>query len=62
MSSKLIQTDASINSGNSGGALITPKGEVLGVVAAKLKGFGVEGVSFCIPSYEIINKLRVVQP
>ncbi|MFK7798504.1 MAG: S1C family serine protease [Aureispira sp.] len=56
---KLIQTDASINSGNSGGPLVNRKGEVIGVVSAKLKGFGVEGVAFGIPAYEILEKLKI---
>jgi S1-C subfamily serine protease len=58
--SKLIQTDASINSGNSGGPLINKNGEVIGVVSAKLKGFGVEGVAFGIPAYEIFDKLKII--
>ena len=58
--SKLIQTDASINSGNSGGAILNKEGIVLGVVASKLKGFGIEGVAFGIPSYEIFDKLKIV--
>lgn len=44
-----IQTDASINSGNSGGALVNSKGQVIGVNALKLSGTGVEGVGFAIP-------------
>ncbi len=56
---KLLQTDASINSGNSGGALVTRDGLVLGVVSSKLRGFGVEGVAFGIPAYEITEKLNI---
>lgn len=44
-----IQTDASINSGNSGGALVNSKGQVIGVNTLKLSGTGVEGVGFAIP-------------
>lgn len=44
-----IQTDASINSGNSGGALVNSKGQVIGVNTLKLSGTGVEGVWFAIP-------------
>lgn len=44
-----IQTDASINSGNSGGALVNSKGRVIGVNTLKLSGTGVEGVGFAIP-------------
>lgn len=57
---KLIQTDASINPGNSGGAIVTKQGVVLGVVSSKLKGFGIEGVAFGIPAYEIFDRLKVV--
>lgn len=57
--SKLIQTDASINSGNSGGAMVNKEGKVIGVVSSKVKGFGIEGVAFGIPAYEIIDKLKI---
>ncbi|WP_162342907.1 S1C family serine protease [Cyclobacterium salsum] len=56
---KLIQTDASINGGNSGGALVDKNGTVLGVVSAKLTGPGIEGVAFGIPSYEIFDRLKI---
>lgn len=56
---KLIQTDASINGGNSGGALVNKQGEVLGVVQAKVKGFGVEGIAFGIPTEVVIEKLKL---
>lgn len=56
---KLIQTDASINSGNSGGAIVDKNGVVVGVVSSKLFGFGVEGVAFGIPAYEIGDRLKL---
>jgi hypothetical protein len=55
----LIQTDASINSGNSGGAIVNEQGEVIAVVSSKLVGFGIEGVAFGIPFYEILDQLKI---
>ncbi len=64
-----IQTDAPINVGNSGGALINTNGELVGINTAVLaKNLGVEGIGFAIPvnlvrgvMNEILTKGRVVR-
>lgn len=45
----LIQTDTAINSGNSGGALVNSKGQVIGINTLKMSGSGIEGMGFAIP-------------
>jgi len=50
-----IQTDAAINSGNSGGALVNSQGELIGINTLKLAGSGIEGMGFAIPVNSAIN-------
>ncbi|MBR1629515.1 MAG: trypsin-like peptidase domain-containing protein, partial [Lachnospiraceae bacterium] len=60
ISNRLIQTDAAVNPGNSGGALLNMNGEVIGVVSAKYADTEVEGMGYAIPisdASEIITGL-----
>jgi len=45
----MFQIDAAVNSGNSGGPVYNARGEVVGIVTAKYKSSGVEGIGFAIP-------------
>ena len=45
----LMQTDAAINGGNSGGGLFNNKGELIGIVESKASAVGVEGLAFALP-------------
>ena len=45
----LLQTNAAINSGNSGGGLFNLDGKLIGIVNAKYSAQGVEGLAFAIP-------------
>ena len=50
----VIQTDAAVNEGNSGGALLNMRGELVGIISMKMYDIGVEGLAFALP----INQVR----
>lgn len=65
----LIQTDAAINSGNSGGALVNSNGQVIGINTLKMAGSSIEGMGFAIPindtikiAEELIKKGKISRP
>lgn len=55
VSFRVMRTDASVNKGNSGGGLFNDKGQLIGIVNAKIIVSGVEGIGYAIPSTLAIN-------
>ncbi|WP_211749838.1 trypsin-like peptidase domain-containing protein [Paenibacillus sp. Marseille-Q4541] len=51
----VIQTDAAINEGNSGGALIDMNGKLVGINTMKIADMGVEGLGFAIPTHDVMT-------
>ena len=56
----VLQTDAAVNSGNSGGPLCNSNGEAIGVISAKISSTGVEGMGFAIPIETAIEKAEQI--
>lgn len=54
----LVQTDAAINSGNSGGPLVSLYGEVIGVNSLKIGAIGKEGLGFALLVSEVYAMLK----
>jgi serine protease Do len=66
---EVIQTDAAINQGNSGGALVDLNGKLVGINSMKIADMGVEGIGFALPIdsvMPILNSLladgKIVRP
>lgn len=55
----LLQLGMSVNAGNSGGPVFDENGNLHGVIVSKLVGQNTEGVSFAIPSYLLMDYLKI---
>ena len=62
----MLQTDAAINSGNSGGPLFNMRGELVGITTSKYSGYTssgatIEGIGFAIPIDDVLRQIRDLQ-
>lgn len=57
---RLMQTDAAVNPGNSGGAMLNMNGQLVGIVNAKISASGIEGIGFAIPWNSIEEKVESI--
>jgi len=55
---EVIQTDAAINFGNSGGCMVNSKGEIIGIAEAKTVMDSVEGMCYAIP---VVRNIDLIQ-
>lgn len=58
----LLQTNAAVNPGNSGGGLFNGRGELVGIIIAKSAGEDIEGIGFAIPINDVkedISELKI---
>ena len=58
---RLLQTDAAMNPGNSGGPLCNASGEVIGMNSLKLVKNEVEGMGFAIPIEDIMSHVKAFE-
>ena len=54
----VLQSDAAINPGSSGGPLVDISGELVGITSSKVAGSNIEGIGFAIPSNELVSIMK----
>lgn len=57
----LLQINCAINSGNSGGALVNGKGQLIGINSVKIQAEGVEGLGFAIPINNVMSIVKEIK-
>ena len=58
---RVLQTDAAVNRGNSGGPLVNEAGEVVGIITAKFMGADIEGMGYALPIDHIREMLETMR-
>jgi len=58
---RVLQTDAAMNPGNSGGPLLNINGEVIGINSLKIADNEIEGMGFAIPIEDVIDNIKTLE-